>query len=282
MPCCGLRTDAAATLYRDRRRGPLLASLRRFRCTLFTACLLVTATAWSAEPDAFRLDGFSWHGPVAAGAVIDVDNRYGQIRSRAAQDGQVHVLAAIQRFAPIHDHFTVRVGGQPERLQIEVVLDAEGPVGKGRVDLAVLLPPETTLEARTVDGLIKVKRFASALRARTESGAIKIVSEHPVRAHTRDGRIEAKLPARAWTGESALRSDSGSIRVQLARDASLELVARSGGALEADLDGAFTAGVERADGHLSVVLGQGGGRLTVESASGDVTISTVQVPRVAQ
>ncbi len=229
--------------------------------------------------DGFRIDGFSWQGKALPGKTVAIENPFGDIRSRAAEDGHIRLQAIIQKFIPQHDGITFDIEPVEAGLSIRPRLPRGVSLGKGRIDMTLLLPAGTHLDARTTHGGIRISRFRSRARLRSESGSIKIVTPYAVDAHTGEGAVKARFNAREWNAASRLRSDQGSVEVILAEDAQLEITARAGGELVWQ-DGAASVAelLTYRDGVLHATRGDGGALLEV-TGGGDVHFESRLQPR---
>jgi hypothetical protein len=235
-------------------------------------------------PDGFRIGGYEWEsGPFTSGEV-EALNAYGDIRSRASDDGRVHLAAAIQKFSPEHDRFDFRLTEGDGRLRVEVTLPPAVALGKARGDLAVLVPPGVRLSAATEAGSLVVNRFQSPLRGRTLSGKIKVDSPQPVDLWSESGAISARLTGtgRVLDGGagSSIQTGSGPVELTLADDVQLELWNKGSGEMDMDCTH-FRTGcrIERNDATLLVHIGEGGLPLRIRSGGGAIRIGSEAVVR---
>ena len=239
---------------------------------------------WVGEPAAaavgFRIDGFSWQGDAIPGGVVELSNPFGDIRSRASEDGNIHFQAVIQKFTPQHDRFTFDINRQDSVLRITPRFPDELSLGKARVDITLLLPPGTQLNARTTSGLIKVDRFRSEMVLRSESGRIKIASALPVDIESVSGDISARLTGQVWERSSRLKTANGQIGVIVAEDAQgkVEITTDGGVAWLRSANGVAEL-LKFGKSGLMALRGDGGGLLQVLSDSGDVSFEDRPYPR---
>jgi hypothetical protein len=122
---------------------------------------------------------------------------------------------------------------------------------------------------RTSGGPITVSRASGPIEAETSGGAIRLLEiDGAVSAETSGGAIAARFVS-APAGE--LRTSGGSIDVELTAGSGAELEAHtSGGRVRIDESLAFTG--ERDGSRVRGRLGAGGGRLSLETSGGNISI----------
>ncbi len=240
-------------------------------------------TPSAADPAAgLTIDRLEWSGAPAGARVVVVENDYGDVRIRGTEgDDAVEVHTVVQRLDSAGEKLVLAV----ERVGTALVIRVEYPPVTppdpsaratrerlDRADVAVFVPGDVRVEARTRKGIVNVKEVdCDQIDAETESGAIRIVAEKSVRARSTSGPIHVLVREPDGTRPMWLESGSGSIEAELPPGADLDVRARTGGKIvlgyPADVES--KAGVSRA----SLRLGHGERMLVVQSQSGDVRIA---------
>ena len=225
----------------------------------------------------------------------------GRIRGRAGGwSGERHSdvedrVRAIEADPPVAlDGDTLRVGHLERALRRRISISYE-----------VVVPPNTTVRARTGSGALHVEGVAGAVEARTGSGGTRLADVGgDVEARTGSGSIELTAvggDVNARTGSGSIRIDgidaglrartgsggirvagsvggawdldtgSGSIRVDLPDDAAFEVDARTGsGSVRSDHP--VTVDGEMHRRRLRGTVRGGGPRLSLRTGSGGITI----------
>ncbi|NNM20894.1 MAG: hypothetical protein HKO55_06445 [Gammaproteobacteria bacterium] len=233
-----------------------------------------------AIPEEFRLTSFKWDGPMNAGDSLRVRNPYGDIRCRKSGTGELIVSAQIQTFTDWQPAPEIAVVDNNGRFELKI--DHQHPVRAefggdyqqgfaGRIDVTVLLPPQTTADLETIDGALRVKNFIGALNAKTTSGELYYKSTGSFDLATRDGAVDVTVSE--YTGASEIRTESGPVSVILGAGVSATLGLESAGKIDFRPAEGVAAGRQRVSDQKQIVLGDGDIPLNIRSSSGDITIN---------
>ena len=248
---------------------------------------------------------------------LDVSTGSGRIEVSAGEPGTARVIGRIRG----------RAGGWSGGNRAEVeervrAIEADPPVALDGDDLRVghldrsrrrrisisyevVVPPNSTVDARTGSGALSVAGVTGAVDARTGSGRARVANvAGDVTARTGSGSIEIDAvggDVNARTGSGSIRIDgidaalrartgsggirvagspgggwdldtgSGSIRIDLPDDAAFEIDARTGsGGVRSDHP--VTVEGEMRRGRLRGTVRGGGPRLTLRTGSGGITL----------
>lgn len=222
------------------------------------------------------MEGFRWTSPIDPGEIAEVVNHYGNIRFRSSDDGTLELSATIQKLGPNPGQVRIETHKHTGRVIIRV-----GPLSDpgippswfcGRVDVTVLLPPNVSAHARTLDGLIEVKGVTGDVTASSINGDIKVVLPGHVQAKTRHGRIEVLLGDKIYEKPLSLTSVDGDITVKTVQNISLLIEASTGGVLLATFPKHGAGAVKRGKNTLRATLGRATGTLNVSSESGRIEL----------
>lgn len=202
------------------------------RAAALSALVLLVAACASApeggdDPHALQFEIQEFHSDkLVDGQPIRIVNPWGNIELRKASGpGAFEVTAAIQRIGerpPAPPEFVQRVVDGQVELQVRFRGARLEPARTGRVDLAVFVPAGHPLELEARDGLIKAKKTANPIQARTTSGDIYIVNDGPIRARSEHGRVQVRPMYDPWEIVD-LRSDHGTVVAFLPNVAAYEL-----------------------------------------------------------
>lgn len=206
-----------------------------------------------------------------AGQPIRIVNEWGNIELRKdSRSGAAQFTAAVQRIgdpAPASPRFRERNEGDVRTIEIEFPGARLEAPRSGRVDLAVFVPAghPLTLEAR--DGLIKAKKTANPIHARTTSGDIYLVNDGPIDARSVSGRVQVRPMYDPW-GTANLVSESGPVVVFLPAPAEYSLVAEGTDDVRAEIALESNGSIHRAGrvGARNRVLMQTAGMIEIYEA----------------
>ena len=145
---------------------------------LFALVILVAAghlPAGESVPEEFHgKTTQEWLETVRPGQAVRVMNLFGNVHARfGGYEGQVEILAAVQRLETDLPELQVRVSHSEQALDISVgTVDAadEKIETRDRVDLVVFVPQGSPLDVRTEDGLIDAKKLKSEVVASSRTG----------------------------------------------------------------------------------------------------------------
>ncbi len=226
--------------------------------------------------DDWRIERLSESVPLAENTTVEIRNPHGDLRVRAASDGQVAVSAIVQRHRDDSDRPEITFEGDAGRLKVIVRYHQDEPpsdpaMKERRVDVTAFVPESASLVLVTDGGLLNV-RTGSDLELETVSGTIDVKTAGRLRVTTDRGAVLAVLQASTWSASNEVRSSTGDIELWLARDAGVSADVETGGWFTTD----FSAQVEHDDAvarkRIKARIGAGGGPLQVRSTNGAVRL----------
>jgi hypothetical protein len=206
------------------------------------------------------------------GVRLVVENRYGDLRVRGSQLPGLRFHAVTQAAAGVaapsleieksETTWTFRISNPNERV-------AAPPLP--RVDLAVELPEDRSLELRTQDGLLEIRGVRAFLRAQSRKGAIDLRGTGPVELVSEHGSIRwAVFPALS-EGTSRLETVSGPIEVEVPTGTKATVTMQTQGHFTTDFSlQVLPLGALRKE--ANAVLSGGGPTIDIRSAVGDVRL----------
>jgi len=270
--------------------------IRTARPVLLAALVAValSAAAVAQDPPAEGEDWDrateQWFEAVPAGGLVRVVNPFGNVYARFGGYGdRVEILATVQRLdaaaAPLEVRRTPTEGGLDLVVAVTGVADpdpTELPVRgdrRDRIDLVVFVPEGRTLDVRTRDDLIDVKKTRGALVASTFKGDLRIMAPRgPVRAKSDRGAIVATLETGVTTEPQSLTTVTGDIEVWVWEDANLAVDLATSGRIATDFSIAIEHRRHEEPGKLgTAMLGAGGPRLSLTSKRGEIALQ--RLPR---
>jgi hypothetical protein len=254
------------------------------RLILITLLTLTALPLLAQRPQDMERD--SWIGPVTPGSVIRIDNHYGDIRLRhGGSESTLEVAAIFQQLAIDGSRLELQVDIGEEAAVIAIArigLDGEStttiPRGdKARVDLAIMVPEGTTVEARGANGLIEARGVRTDVDLRTTAGTIR-VAQHggAITAHTDRGTMEITLVTGVTKKPQRLSSVTGSITVFTPADNDLDVTMATSGTMTTD----FSLEVDNRDHEepnkiATAKIGTDGSTLKMTSKKGDLALRRV-------
>ncbi len=221
-----------------------LRSSNTFRIALALCCALTVLPAAAQDMEGWNIDRFTWSGPLAEHRTVEAINEHGDIRVRSGGEGPVEVLALIQKQDVDPYTAEVVIGEAEGRLKVEVVYqltagaDPDGQLMetvKRRVDVTVLLPEGTSLQAKTVRGLLEAKGLTGAAVVETLSGNITLsTGGDRVEARTDRGEMLVLLRATEWSQPPVLESVRGDITVWFPPEGNADVEVKTSGEITTD------------------------------------------------
>lgn len=202
----------------------------------------VLATAWlpcvaaiASEPDPqVWIDGPRWTVSLPSEKFLRVLNPLGDIRARKAGGDELTVLAIVQRFSI--DQKDAKVEIRESAAGVEVVTrypsaekKPQSDLSRGRIDLTLLVPAGRTFDLQTASGLLESKGIERNVKARTDSGRIRITSSLKVSAQSETGSMLVVLRDPGKERSAELSTKSGEIRLDYLRSDSIALEATTRG-----------------------------------------------------
>lgn len=275
----------------------LPASLRS--AALLSAAVLA-ALAWigpahgQGPADDWRIERLERTWPLPETAAVRVDNPLGSLWVRTHKDGEVYLLAHVQRHRDDPRELDLQLVQRDEELSIEVSFtDAQigAQIGaqtddqtdsasqpepeawtKRRVDLTVFVPPATATRFSTRTGLLEVRGTRGPTQVETSSGEIKLRVHGAATARTENGDVLAQFLGTNWDRAVEITSTTGAIRVEMPRGGNAGVVVETRGEITSD----FSTEIERvADSLLKrarLTVGENGQPMRLTSHQGPIKI----------
>lgn len=265
---------------------------RRFGSGLATALLAVAIVLLAAShaeaakkkkpPKALSIP-FHWAAVPGGERVIEVYGVSGNIRATHS-DSETLFVDAVSRGSKT-DPAEVKVGAEPTANGVRVCARYPRPSGDLNpcgekqdtraddviVDFTLRVPPGAKLIAYTVNGSIGGEDMQGPVEAHAVNGGITVVSTHRVVAATVNGSIDVMMGPLGWSEPMSYTTTNGSVLLRIPPFANAVLDATThNGRVTCGLKLAATESAERQ--RLVGTLGQGGPRLRIETAKGDVEI----------
>lgn len=207
--------------------------------------------------------------PIKPSGGVRVHNPWGDIRVRNHAESTVKVDAAIQRIGT----------PRPTRPEIEVI-DGDGHVSvevrypqasieprTGRVDLIVFVPRGSSLDVRTLDGYIEIRKTHNPVRAQSTSGQISLVNEGSASLTTDSGEIHLR-PIRPGWGRLTAHSNNGLVAAFLPQSPNLSVEVTTANQVSAEFD------LERSGDSWKTESGDGRDRVEI-SSQGEIKLYKV-------
>jgi DUF4097 and DUF4098 domain-containing protein YvlB len=227
---------------------------------------------------------FSRVFPVGKGATVMVSNIAGNIQVSAASGNRIEVEALKHAWAPNAEQAKKRLSdalvetfatGQRVEVRVEY---GERREGRGiEVEFNVKVPPDTTVEVRTVSGDIRVTNVKGEVRAEAVSGNLSLEGTSRLAAvKTVSGGIT--ITNGGADAPLSLSTVSGDLLVQTLNTRALDVNTVNGDVRIGGWSG-DRAHVRTLDGDLDLETSLvKGGRYEIESHSGNVNVSLPEQP----
>lgn len=260
--------------------GFLPLALAGFLPSAALAAAVQDAGAWLVERNEVRHE-------VAEHRAVTVRNPWGNVVVRPGDEEELLVLSLAQRHRDDPRVSAVTFGEEGDSVVVRVeypeIAIAE-PVGeweRRRVDLTVLVPPESSLTVVTEDDDIEVKGVHGPFSATSVRGAIRALVGGRVEASTEHGELAVHFLNTAWSGPSRLTTRTGPITAELPAGGAARVSFRTSGSLTTDYS--VTIDRDPASGLKTgtAAVGEGGPVLAIESDRGPVTLMASPVPEGA-
>lgn len=256
------------------------------------AALLLAAVACDDDDHHARSEVFTWRGAVPAGGTVRVRDLNGSVRVARAPGAEV-VVTATRRARGRHPE-AVRVVFTPDAAGVTAcALWGDGGTctadayrtssrrrgwlhflrmrSRAEVDFVVALPAGVRLDAETVNGRITVADANADVRVRTVNGSVTLAAAGaPIDAGTVNGSIRAQIGAVPSGAAVALHTTNGSVTALVPPTFAAAVDLRTtNGRVRTDLP---LTGEEGARRHRQGTLGAGGGRLSLRTTNGSVSL----------
>lgn len=234
-------------------------------------------------------DSFNWSGRITPGGTVEIKGIGGDIRAAPSSDGQVHVQAV--KTAVTDDPRDVRIevvehsGGVtvctiypdiPGRPQNECLPGRlRGQLSNGnndvRVSFDVLVPAGAEFVGAMVGGAITAKNLDAGVYAATLAGDIDISTKGLASASTISGSITASIGLPDWDRDLTFTSQNGDVTLWIPAATNARV---SGSAVNGRITTEFPLTITQAGPirHMSGVIGDGGHRLMLTTADGNIAL----------
>lgn len=226
-----------------------------------------TAVDPAAAPAA---DRFEWHGEVATGLSVAVENVSGDVVVTRGKDRTLRVHA-------------VKRGRDADEVRIEVRSGAAGveietihPRGSKRgldveVDYRIELPDGLAFSADVVNGSIDTGSASDRVELNAVNGDIRAAGAHQVDAATVNGKLVVDWPG-GGTGHASLESVNGTLELRLPADTDGRLeISTLQGEIRSDVP--LSRSGELVGGHATAVLGKGTAAFALATVNGSIRIA---------
>lgn len=175
---------------------------------------------------------YKWFGEAPKAKLVRVVNPYGSVTSRSSLVNGVELSAAIQKIGSNPPEHTIDISDNNGVTEIVIsypkgtIRNAKGQL-TGRFDLGVWLPSWIRLEVKTDFGDIKVKKSASDIMAKTNTGKITIGTSGHVEAVSERGNISVDFYGERFRQPMKVLSRFGDVKVNMSQNARVILQARA-------------------------------------------------------
>jgi hypothetical protein len=247
----------------------------------------VRAAAGVSEATAAEQGEFRWHGPVAAGRVVEIKGVNGRIEANPAAGGEVEVVAVKTARRSDPDDVRIEVVQHEGGVTICAVYpSADGEPntckpGRGghmstrdndtNVEFMVRVPAGVRFTGRTVNGEVEAHDLGADVEASTVNGSINITTAGLARAQTVNGSINAVMGRADWSDELEFKTVNGAIDLTFPAGLSAEFEAKTlNGQISTDFPMTVQGTFSRR--HMSGTIGNGGRELRLETVNGGVRI----------
>lgn len=258
----------------------------------FMSNAFASPTSNTSEPDNRKVEikPYKWFGESRSAKHVRIINPFGNITSRTSNFENIEMSGVIQLIGDKPGIHKIDIIEKQDVTEIVVsypngIRNAKGQL-TGRFDLGVWLPSWAKVEAETDFGDIKIKRSASDVIARSNTGKIAIGTMGFVDAYSKKGDITIDLYNEAFTDELKAYSESGSVKVYVPQQAHLKLNINAEGKIKhnfAQYDGVKFANQQKG---LNATIATAKADeeaitqdFTISSKSGEVSVWVIDSPR---
>ncbi|HUX14022.1 MAG TPA: DUF4097 family beta strand repeat-containing protein [Spirochaetia bacterium] len=215
--------------------------------------------------------------PESDAAVLRLKNRWGDIRIVGDDSTAVRVRAHCTAWGGSQSdaeanlsHIKIEFESQGETLVLSTEKKRQGIFDRIRIDYEVTVPRGTAVSLGTASGDISVLDVAASVSVASLSGSIRAQNIAGTQRYlTKSGDIELEM----IDGEVKANSMSGDVRVQLRHDAAFRVAVDS-------ITGKIVCSLAlekqtAAKGRLEGTLNGGTRMLSIRTASGDISLTTI-------
>lgn len=228
-------------------------------------------------------EDFAWRGRLSAGQTLEVRGINGGITADASSgDAEVTAVKKARHSDPASveirtiEHaggvticavYPTRGGGRANDCE------SGGNVRNNdvQVEFTVKVPAGVKLNARTVNGGVRIGDVESDVDASSVNGSINVASTGLVKAETVNGSIEASMGRADWTGKLDFETVNGSITLDLPADLSADVDAETVNG-RIDVDFPLSGNVHKTKRELRGTIGGGGRSLELETVNGSISL----------
>lgn len=221
--------------------------------------LLATHAVVASAQQTRTSDSFTWSAPVQRGALVRIKNIRGAISIVPSRDGRVEVIAlkVWRRGNPAAVTIDARKQGEDIAICTRwgAMRDCDAPVGGSRavgdvsVQMTVSVPAGMRLSVTNVNGDVSIETDSRVLMAETTNGNVVVQSS--------EGTVVASTV-------------NGSITAYLTEPVHATVDLRSRGRVHSDF--ALSVVGPMRPGRIQARIGDGGRRIELQSARGDITL----------
>ena len=254
--------------------------VRHTRLGLLAIAWLMIASGCIAGSLAAHEDTFQ----VGKAPVLVVENGNGEVRVAAGQPGSIDVVAAVSHGA------NVEYSAAQSKDTVTVRAKTRSPLlGSPRTDMAITVPPETSVTIHSGNGLVSVKGLRAAATIVTGNGPVGLTDvEGSIGVTTGNGRIVVEggvgsFDLTSGNGdivfqgvlspgtESNFDSGNGPVTVEFDGPQSVAVDAESkSGRVRSELELSTTTRSEK--DHLVGMIGDGAASLHIRAGNGDIAV----------
>lgn len=215
-----------------------------------------------------------------AGSAFYLENLFGDIRLRPADDGTTVITGALQ--GEIDDKIkpVIEMSEKAGRAEIRVRFpDPDGgpdltpkQTGKRRVDLAIFLGDSSAVEVKTRHGLLEAKKLPGPLTVESESAKMRLVVKNTLTARCSYGPVEVYFTSAKKYKPPTVTTVTGEIRVQFPEFVDASVAVKTSGGVTSD----YSTEVKKESGgqhkEVAIQLGKGGPEVRLSSNSGNISV----------
>lgn len=217
--------------------------------------------------------------------LIRIVNPHGSVGVRNVREALVGVQATVQRIGDHGEEPTIRIEQQGATALVEIGYASDATTGtdapvdghrKGRVDLAVFVPPAILVEVETTYGNIELRRLDNDARARSRDGRIVGAGTGFLDLASETGAVRAFPMSGKWIQPLRFATRTGPIFVDVPGYGEITLDARTKGRIDADFEVARSRDGER--NVASFRNASGAQRVEIVSETGSISLQYAARP----
>lgn len=226
----------------------------------------------------YEIATLDWKGQLTSSQRLVVINHYGDIQIRQSIDNDVVFHALMQKIGtqPKVAHLSVNDDTEKVTLKVVYPIDQtpETPQ-QGRVDVALLVPRNLTLDLSVETGKLTTKRLKNPVIAQSFHSDLFISTSGSSNLHSREGNIEL-IPILGSTARSFFATSSnGRIKVITAPEPNIQITEISGGVFASN-NADLLSSRARKDNANIMSLGKGLHQFVLSTDAGDILFEIKQ------